>query len=426
MVAETRSLSSSPDASHALAAAFVAIAAFVGTWALLHVGFYKDHRILDTPIYQSYGNAIAHGRVPYRDFTLEYPPGALPTFALPGLAEPGHGQDVTPGFRHSFETLMWLCGAAALAAMAIALVAVRARALRTWSALVFAALAPLALGSVILSRYDLWPTALLVASLAAFVAGWLLSGSALLALAISAKLYPAVLVPLVLTHAWKRRGRRAAVACAAVIAAIVVIVFVPFVALSPGGVWHSLSGQLTRPLQIESLGAALLVAAHHAWGFGVTQETSHGSQNLAGYAPHVMATVSTVVQAVALFVVWVTYARTRATRDGLLRASAAALVVFVALGKVLSPQFLIWLIPVVPLVRGRRGLVACGGLALALVLTQLWFPFRYWHYVDDFAAFPSWTVLARDLVLVALAALLVLPGRDERRDAHTLVPDVAR
>ena len=416
MVAETQSLSSSPpDASHALAAAFVAIAAFVGTWALLHVGFYKHHRILDTPVYQHYGNAIANGDVPYRDFSLEYPPGALPMFALPGLAEPGHDQDVTPGFRHAFETLMWLCGAVALGAMSIALVAVRASAVRAWAAVVFAALAPLALGSVILSRYDLWPAALVVAALASFVAGWLLTGSGLLGLAISAKLYPAILVPLVITYAWKRHGRGAALACAGVTAAVVLVVFLPFVALAPGGVWRSLHDQVSRPLQIESLGAALLVAAHHLWGFGVAQETSHGSQNLAGHAAHVVAALLTVLQAAVLVVVWTLYARGRATKEGLLRASAAAIVVFVALGKVFSPQFMIWLIPVVPLVRGYRGVVACCGLALALVLTQLWFPFRYWSYVNEFAAFPSWTVLARDVLLVALAALLALPGADERR-----------
>src|ERR671936_1233632 len=103
------------------AAAFAAVALFVGTWALLHVGFYRHKQIIDTPGYQRYGNSIADGKVPYRDFELEYPPGALPMFALPGLAEPGEGQDVSPGFRRAFETLMWLCGAAALTAMAIVL-----------------------------------------------------------------------------------------------------------------------------------------------------------------------------------------------------------------------------------------------------------------------------------------------------------------
>ena len=108
---------------------------------------------------------------------------------------------------------------------------------------------------------------------------------------------------------------------------------------------------------------------------------------------------------------------------GLLRYSAAALAAFVALGKVLSPQYLIWLIPLVPLVgasaprhgrrlrrrrdRARRGLQASALLGLALVLTQIWFPFRYWSLVFSFDEVSSWLVLVRDAVLLTLLALLV-------------------
>jgi hypothetical protein len=134
---------------------------------------------------------------------------------------------------------------------------------------------------------------------------------------------------------------------------------------------------------------------------------SHGSQNLAGTGPDVLAVAQTILQAAALFAVWILFARGRAGAERLLLASAAALVAFVALGKVLSPQFLLWLIPIVPLVRGRRGLVASLLLGTALVLTQLWFPYRYWDLALGFAAFPSWLVLVRDLVLVALLALLL-------------------
>ncbi len=147
---------SSPD-SRIAAAALAAVALFAAAWAVLHVGFYTHRQIIDTPIYQRYGNAIAHGAVPYRDFSVEYPPGALPMFALPGFAEPGRDQDVSDGFRRAFELLMWTCGAAALLAMASTLRAVGAPPARLWGALTFAALAPLALGSVVLSRFDLWP-----------------------------------------------------------------------------------------------------------------------------------------------------------------------------------------------------------------------------------------------------------------------------
>jgi hypothetical protein len=397
--------------SSVVAAAFAAIALFVVSWTLLHVGFYKHKQLIDTPVYQHYGNAIADGKVPYRDFKVEYPPGALPVFALPGLAEPGRDQNVSTGFRRSFETLMWLCGAAALAAMAVVLRTLRRSTLSVWAALCFAAIAPLLLGSVLLSRFDLWPAALVAAALAVLVSGRLRLGHALLGLGVTAKLYPAVFVPLGVAFVWKRAGRREALTCLAVALGVVAAVFAPFVILSPGGVWQSVSVQLTRPLQVESLGSALLLVGHHVFGLGVTGDTSHGSQNLAGNAAGWLAVLSTVLQACVLIWIWAAFARGRGDAEALVRSTAAALCAFVAFGKVLSPQFMIWLIPIVPLVRGRRGLGASALLGLALVLTQIWFPFRYFRLSLNFEAGLSWVLLARDLTLVALVALLIVTLR---------------
>ena len=390
---------------------FAAIALFVVSWTLLHVGFYTHKQLIDTPVYQRYGNAIADGKVPYRDFALEYPPGALPVFALPGLAKPGRDQHVTTGFRRSFETIMWLCGAAALAAMAVVLRALRRSTVNVWAALCFVAVAPLLLGSVVLSRFDLWPAAIVAAALAALASGRPRLGHVLLGLGITAKLYPAVFVPLGVAFVWKRAGRREALTCLALVVAVIAAVFTPFVVLSPGGVWQSLSVQLSRPLQVESLGAALLLAAHHVFGTGVTAETSHGSQNLGGAAAHGLAVASVVVQAALLIWIWASFARGPGGREALVRSSAATLCAFVAFGKVLSPQFPIWLIPIVPLVRGRRGLLACALLAVALVLTQTWFPSRYFRLALDFEPGLSWLLLARDLTLVALVAVLTTRRR---------------
>jgi hypothetical protein len=93
----------------------------------------------------------------------------------------------------------------------------------------------------------------------------------------------------------------------------------------------------------------------------------------------------------------------------MLRYSAAAVVAFVAFGKVLSPQYLLWLIPLVPLVRGARGLAATIVLTAACALTQVWFPLGYWEYADSFHH--AWVVLARDLLFVVMLAVLAWPSR---------------
>jgi uncharacterized membrane protein len=340
---------------------------------------------------------------------VEYPPGALPAFGLPAVGEPGFTL-----YNREFQLLMALCGVGALAAMALALRALNASLERTAAALAFFALAPLALGSVILYRYDLWPAALTVAGLAAVLVRRERLGFAAIGLGVAAKAFPAAVIPPAVAYVWRTRGRRAALICIGVAAAVALAVIVPFLALAPHGVWASIERQTTRPLQIESLGSALLLAAHHAGGLAVTVDSSRGSQNLTGSLPDALGTVSSVLLAVVLVAIWVAAARGPATADRLVRFTAASLAAFVALGKVLSPQFLIWLLPIVPLVRGRRGLAASALLALALLLTQVWFPIRYFDLVA-LDAFPSWVVLARDLVLVALLVVLTAPEREPAR-----------
>ncbi len=377
----------------------LALALFALSWFLLHHGFYERDQIVDTPVYESYGEAIENGEVPYRDFRVEYPPGALPMFVLPALAD--------ADYRVAFEWLMALCGGGLVIAVALA-----ARQLGLgFGTLAFVALSPLAIGSVILTRFDLWPAMLASFALAALLYERLRLGHVLLGASIAAKLYPAVFLPLTVAYAWRRHGRREALRCGALALGVVVAIYLPFFLVAPGGVLSSLGRQLSRPLQIESLGSAVLLAAHQAFGVGIEMQSSHGSQNLAGAAPDVLAVLLSLTQVFVLVWLWTRFPRGREpSRYELAAYSAAVLTAFVALGKVLSPQFLIWLVPVVPLAR-RYGANAL--LLAALVLTQLWVPFRYWDLVREFDPLASWLVLVRDLVLVALLVVLVRSLRRE-------------
>lgn len=383
---------------------------FLAAWVLLHRGFYADVTITDLPVYEGYGRRIAAGEVPYRDFRPEYPPLALPVFALPAIA------DGETGYRVVFETAMAAFGALALLVLGLALAVVRAPRRRLALALGFAALAPLALGNVILSRFDLWPALVTAAAVAALVGSRDRLGAGLLGAGFAVKVFPAVLLPLAVAWTWRRRGRREGLACLGVASGVALVFFLPFLLVAPEGVAASFGRQLSRPLQIESLGSALALAAHDVLGFGVRMQASHGSQNIAGTTGVVVGVLASLVQAGALLWVWTRFARGRPTSERLLRHAAAACVAFVAFGKVLSPQFLIWLIPLVALVGGRRGLLAGTLLAVSLVLTQLWFPGRYWDWALSLEGGVTWLVLARDLMLVGLLAVLVLEGPLPDRD----------
>ncbi len=229
MTAKPESSSRPADAGFAIAATLVAVVLFLVGWGVLHRGFYTHDPIVDTPVYERYGSQIDDGKLPYRDFALEYPPGALPVFAVPALGDAG-----SETFRVRFEALMAFFGEAMIVCVAIALVALGAGRTRLVGALGFVALAPLALGPVVLSRFDLWPAALVAAALAALVSGRLRLGHVALGAAIAAKLYPVVLAPVAVAYVWRRKGRREALVCAAALAAVVGLVFAPFLVLAPG------------------------------------------------------------------------------------------------------------------------------------------------------------------------------------------------
>jgi hypothetical protein len=116
----------------------------------------------------------------------------------------------------------------------------------------------------------------------------------------------------------------------------------------------------------------------------------------------------TVVQWVAVVGVWTTFALGRATRERLVLTSAAAICAFLFLGRVLSPQYLIWLVPLVMIAPGRRGFVAIGLLALSMMLTQIWFP-QHFLELKEFQPLQSWAVVARNTVLLVLLGTLAWP-----------------
>jgi uncharacterized membrane protein len=357
---------------------FAAAGLFLFCWGLVHLDLWSRHALVDWPTYERYADAVLHhGDVPYRDFAVEYPPGALAVFLPPAAFG---------DYASAFAWEMAACGVLLVAAVA---------AIRLQASL-YVALAPVLAGSLILSRFDLWPALLTVGALAALLRAHHRLGWGLLGAAVAAKLWPFVLVPPAL--AWSHRAGRVRAALAGV--AVAAVAFVPFALVAPRGLWHSVSGQASRPLQIESVGASLFTTFGHP-----RVVTTHGSQNVAGHGA--VAALFGVAQLAALVALWVAFARGPATSARLVRYSAAAVAAFVAFGKVLSPQFLLWLIPLVPLVRGRRGILATALLTLALVLTQVWFPGAYFDYVRSFH--DAGVVLVRNVTLLALVLVLAWP-----------------
>lgn len=363
-------------------------------------GLFRGREYRDVGLYGEYAQGLLDGRVPYRDVFVEYPPGAFAVLTPPALLP-------EEAYRHVFKVLMALVGLATLLVAALILVRLASGPRRLYAALVALALAPLALGPVSLNTYDAWPALLVAAAVCALLYERPTLGFALLGFAVTAKLYPAALLPLFCVVAWRRGLRRPLLAFAAALAAVLL----PFAAIGWNGLWESFEAQAQRSLQLESLGGALLLAAERLGIYDaevVSGSTAAVSRDLAGSLPDALALATTVLQVAALLsVVWLV-ARRPVDGERLVAGAAATLVGFLAFAKFISPQYLVWLLPLVPLVAAPFGVAASALLALALVLGQLWF----FHYRDVFAVEEIvWLVLVRDVALVALYGVLLVALR---------------
>jgi hypothetical protein len=358
-------------------------------------GLFRGREYRDVGLYGQYAHGLLDGRIPYRDVFVEYPPGAFVVLTPPALLP-------EEAYRHAFKALMALVGLATLLVAALILVRLGVRPRRLYAVLIALAAAPLALGPVSLNTYDAWPALLVAAALCALLYTRPTLGFALLGLAVTAKLYPLALLPLFCLAAGPRRLLRPLLAFGAVVLAVMG----PFTLVGWDGLWDSLDAQAGRSLQVESLGGAILLGADRVGIYDadvVGGSTAAVSRDLAGTLPDALAAASSGLVVVGVLLVLWLAARGGTDGERLVAATAASVAAVLACAKFISPQYLVWLVPLVPLVAPPFGLAASLTLGAAMVLGQLWF----FHYRELFAVEGIvWLVVARDVLLVALYGVL--------------------
>jgi Glycosyltransferase family 87 len=357
----------------------------------------------DVFIYRDYGEAIIAGAVPYRDFYVEYPPGALLLFVAPTLVT--HAVS----FATAFAGLMLIALAVAMGAGERLAQELRRRSEVVTSPPLLIGACMAVLGSVAVSRYDSVPAALTVIGLLTLIKGRYRLDGLSLGTAIAVKLYPVVALPVAVTYVVRRAGYRAAASTAAMALAVVAVAYAPFLLWSFDGARSSVAVQLSRSLEVESLGGVVFAATHRA--FGITLPEQQYYYDFPYRSADIIGEISVSVGASWIAALWIMHARASGAATSLVRYGAATIAAFIAFGKVLSPQYLLWLTPLVPAVAGVRGRIATCFLGLACILTAVVFP-SHWDpdLLVQLSAGPLFIYLIRDLVLVGLVAVLSCPA----------------
>jgi hypothetical protein len=268
------------------------------------------------------------------------------------------------------------------------------------------------LGATTYARFDLVPGVLAGVALLLMVVHARAAAVAAV-LATGLKLWPALLLPALVARA---SGRRAVLATVAVVGAGLVAG-----SLFLAG-WARLVSPLTwqadRGLQIEAVAAT---PAMVAWGFGPGAFTVFYSEfnayEVSGPSVHWLLTLTGVLPVVVaggLLTLWVRAWRGAAssTPDAVAWSCLAAVSAFMVTSKVLSPQYLLWLLPLAAAAlavsrtdRGQRQLRRWAVVLLvATSLTQLVFPVYYGHLTQhDPSSYRVVLLLAvRNAVLVWL------------------------
>jgi hypothetical protein len=410
-----------------------AIALALGLQALVfglifpHLG-YPLHLFTDVPNDFHYAHDIILGREPYRNFTPEYPPLALWLVSPPAL----HLLGTRLGFivyQRRFALEMFL-----LSLLTVGIIV--AASARLWPdrprksllAAVSAALFVLAIGPLIENRFDVGVALVTALALYALAKRHVVLAGLCIGVGFAFKVTPALLLPLVvLVAGWNRKT----LAVLALFAAGAVAPFLPYLNAIPG-LRQMFFYQTNRPLEFESVLGLPSILDHLISGAALGRGVSHHSWSMLAPWADTAAKLSTPLVGAALTIVVLLLIRRRETLRQMPRslalASVALYLAFLCFDKVLSPQYMIWLLPAAALLLLDD--LWLGGLVLvSTALTQMEFPVLWSGILQLQAGDLAW-LCARNILLLASFGLSLwrlwrLPAWESAPAARELTPTLS-
>jgi uncharacterized membrane protein len=325
----------------------------------------------DLNIYYKSSLYLLEGKLPYRDFDLEYPPFALLPFVLPRLIALGLANN---SYIYAFLFLLQnILFSTINMLLLLRVVSVRNSQRQRIIVLVFYTLFALVISPVLLWRYDLFTTVLTVVALVAVLSNRPTLAGISLGLGVAAKLYPLVLLPVFTLYFFTKKSYRAILNIWLGTIGAVFLSFLPFLITTKDKLFSFLDYHKERGLQIESLPAGI-ISLVHKWGFiELKTVAGYGSRNIVSPLNDIVLAVLPsllIILYISMLVsCWYRFREERLKSelikvDSLVAYTLLALLIFIITSKVFSPQYIVWIIPFAALLKPRQAI-----LMLAVCIT---------------------------------------------------------
>ena len=301
-----------------------------------------------------------------------------------------------------------------------------------WAMTIYSVLIALLL-EYVADRYDIIPAVMTLASFYFFINKKMPAAFIILALAMMTKLYPAILLPIYLIIYMVERDWKGFATGTVWFLIGAAVVALPCLLIEPDLIMGFMGYHSVRPLEIDSFAATLiypfsLFGLTDVWIQASTDAGSYGSDNLRGPLCDAVAPWLTPIMMVliVLFILWYGNVRYRLEKvdERAFVLSAAifiSLMIFILVGKVLSSQYIIWVIPFLALslllMKDHKLKWRIFWLSVVtVVLTQINFAYTYLVTGggESISSLSIIMILVRNLMLLAITLLLLKEIRNVR------------
>lgn len=373
----------------------------------------------DLRLYHQYTGALLRGTLSDTDFLRQYPPLALAPLALPQLVALGGA--VTFPLYAAVYTLLAAGGAGAGLAILRRALASQSRAGVAAQLVLYAGLC-LAATALIVARFDIWPMLAVLVAMGAMGNGAGAAGrawttfvaGAALGIGFALKVYPAMLLPVLLVWCLRSGGARVGLAALGGFVVAAGVGLAPYLAFPQGGA-ALIAFQLHRPIQLESVWGSVLGLIGSMGDGPVQVAFGSGSFNVAGPMAAALGPLTGTAQLGMLAIAYAVAASCliRGPQPPAVETAwRGMLIVLLALllsSRVLSAQYVIWLIPLLAVSIGDRLSVFVA--SVAFILTAVLFPFGY-QALTELRPWSVMLVVIRNLALGWLFVSLILRALD--------------